>query len=41
MINIELDENNDYFIEINDVVGKSIYRNNINGNKLIKLRTFK
>ena len=32
IINIELDENTDQLIQINDILGKSIYRNNINGN---------
>jgi len=36
-INIELDENGDYHVQINDVVGKNIYRNNINTNTSLNL----
>ena len=37
IINIELDENTDQLIQINDILGKSIYRNNINGNSSLNL----
>ena len=36
-VNIEIDENGDYLVQINDVVGKNIYSNNINNNTSLNL----
>ena len=37
LVNIELEENGDFLIEINDIIGKRIYTQNINSNTVLNL----